>query len=167
MIFTEWMIAQTQPNYLRMSQPHLILGIGNELLSDDGVGIHAIRLLEKNPPSNTTIVDGGTDFLSLIPYLEQCSKALVIDAMDAGGPPGTIYECSVNELTRPDHDYSLHELGLISIMEFIEPDRRPTIHILGIQPGRIAYGTDLSEPVGAVLLQVVTAARQIIADFGV
>jgi len=148
-----------------METPYLILGIGNVLLTDDGVGIHAVRLLEKDPPPKTRIVDGGTDLLSVAPFLEQCSKALVIDAMDAGEWPGTLCRCMAIDLANPGQRHSLHELGLLSVMEFIEHDHRPELHILGVQPARITFGMELSQEVSAVMPQIVKAARSIIAGF--
>jgi hydrogenase maturation protease len=150
-----------------MSEPQsfVILGIGNCLLTDDGVGVHAARSLQADPPAHTIVVDVGTDFLSAIPYLEQGEKVLVIDAMDAGGPPGTIYRCRSEDLADSSHPHSLHDLGLFSMREFLEEGRRPPIYVLGVQPTCLDYGMSLSPQVAAVLPAVVTAARGIIAEF--
>ncbi len=146
-------------------EPYLILGIGNCLLSDDGVGVHAARLLEAEPPPRTTVLAAETDFLGTLPFLERCAKALVIDAMDAGQPPGTLYHCRTRELAATGQRHSLHELGLLEVLEFLDQSHRPEVHILGVQPGRIGLALDLSPAVAAALPQVVQAARQIIAEF--
>ncbi len=146
-------------------EPYLILGIGNCLLSDDGVGAHAAHLLEAEPPAQTAVVAAETDFLSALPFLERCTKALVIDAMDAGQPPGTLYRCRGEELAATGRRHSLHELGLLEALEFLDQARRPEVHILGVQPDQIRLSLDLSPTVAAALPQVVQAARQIIAEF--
>lgn len=146
-------------------EPYLILGIGNSLLSDDGVGIHAVNFLRKEPPRNTILVAPGTDFLSAAPFLERCTKALVIDAMDTGQPPGSLHYCSSRDLVEIHQIHSLHELGLLAVLEFLDGKSRPEVHILGVQPGRIELGLQLSPPVASALPQVVRAARRIIAEF--
>jgi hydrogenase maturation protease len=146
-------------------EPYLILGIGNCLLSDDGVGVHAARLLQVEPPPETAVLAAETDFLSALPFLERCAKALVIDAMDAGQAPGTLYHCRSEELAETGQRHSLHELGLLEALEFLDRSHRPEVHILGVQPGRIGLALDLSPDVAAALPQVVHTARQIIAEF--
>ena len=147
-------------------QPYLFLGIGNCLLSDDGVGVHAARILEAVPPPHTAVVAVETDFLSAIPFLERCSKALIIDAMDAGRPPGTLYYCRAEELRQAGPKHSLHAMGLLETLEFLDGKDRPEIHVLGVQPGRIECLLQLSPELARALPQVVQAARRIIADFG-
>jgi len=147
-------------------EPYLILGIGNCLLSDDGVGVHAAHLLQAGPPPETMVLVAETDFLSILPFLERCAKALVIDAMDAGQPPGTLYHCRSEDLAGTGQRHSLHQLGLWEALEFLDPGHRPEVHLLGIQPGQIRLSLDLSPDVAAALPEVVQAVRQIVAEFG-
>ena len=146
--------------------PYLILGIGNGLLSDDGVGVHAARILEAVPPPHTTVGAVETDFLSAIPFLEQCAKVLVIDAMYAGRPPGTLYRCRGEDLREAGPKHSLHAFGLLGTLELLEAKHRPEVHILGVQPGRTECSQQLSPEVARALPQVVHAARRIMAEFG-
>jgi hydrogenase maturation protease len=69
-----------------------VLGIGNILLSDDGVGVHVINRLkaEYEFPEHVRLMDGGTKGLDLLPYLEECDKILIIDAANFKKDPGTI-----------------------------------------------------------------------------
>ncbi len=140
----------------------LILGIGNCLMSDDGIGVHAARLLARNPPANTTVLDVGTDFLSSVPALESHRAVLVIDAMDAGGIPGTIYRCGASAFEAQTPGASLHELNLLSMLEFLEPDQRPEIHFLGVQPARVTYGLELSPLLAGALPLVAQKARGVV-----
>lgn len=151
---------------MKPRKPYLILGIGNSLLSDDGAGVHAARLLEADPPPETVVLTAETDFLSTLPLLERCTKALVIDAMDAGQPPGTLYRCRGEDLAGTRRRHSLHEMGLLEVLEFLDPSCRPEVHILGIQPGQIQLSLDLSPNVAVALPGVVRAAHRVIAEFG-
>jgi len=146
--------------------PYLIVGIGNRLLSDDGVGVHAAYLLQAEPPPETTVVAVETDFLSALSFLEQCVKVLVIDAMDAGERPGTFCYCRDTDLAASGQRHSLHGFGLLGVLELLDAQRRPEVHILGVQPARIEPGLDLSPEVAAVLPEVVRAAHRIIGEFG-
>ncbi len=151
---------------MHAGEPYLILGIGNCLLSDDGVGVHTAHLLQAEPPPQTTVLAAETDFLSALPFLERCAKALVIDAMDAGQPPGTLCHCRGDDLAQASQRHSLHSLGLLEALEFLDTDRRPEIHVLGVQPHRITPGLDLSPEVARALPEIVDVARRIIVEFG-
>ena len=146
-------------------QPYLILGIGNCLLSDDGTGAHAARMLQAEPPSETTVLAIETDFLIAIPFLERCAKVLVIDAMDVGQLPGTLYYYRGQNLAQTVQRHSLHGLGLLGVLEFLNEKHRPEVHILGVQPGKTGFGLQLSLEVDSVLPQIVDAARRIIGEF--
>ncbi len=146
--------------------PYLILGIGNCLLSDDGVGVHAARLLQAEPPPETMVLAAETDFLSTLPFLERCVKMLVMDAMDAGQPPGTLCYCRGGDLAQTGPRHSLHGLGVLEALEFLDGGHRPEVHILGVQPGRIELALDLSPQVASALPRMVQAARGIVAEFG-
>lgn len=147
-------------------KPYLILGIGNCLMSDDGAGVHAARILQAEPPPETSVIAPGTDFFCAISFLERCAKVLVIDAMDAGQPPGSLYYCRSEDLAQTDQRHSLHSLGLIGILEFLDLKHRPELHILGIQPHWTEFRLQLSPEVTHVLPQVVRVARRIIVEFG-
>jgi hydrogenase maturation protease len=142
----------------------VIVGLGNALLQDDGIGVHTARLLKNDPPPGADVVEGGTDLMSLAPHLERYLRVLAIDAMDAGGRPGTLYECAVEDLEPPGQRVSLHELGLRSVLVFIDPAKCPDITILGIQPERIGYGLALSARLQARLPDVACAARRIVVQ---
>jgi len=147
-------------------KPYLILGIGNCLMSDDGAGVHAARILQGEPPPETTVLILGTDFLCAVSFLERCAKVLVIDAMDAGQQPGSLYYCRGEDLIQTDQIHSLHSLGMIRTLEFLDGKNRPELHILGIQPRSTGFTLQLSPEVASVLPQVVRVARRIIAEFG-
>ena len=90
-----------------MEKKTLILGVGNLLLKDEGVGIHVIRALEKETlPAHVTLMDGGTGGLHLISWLTGYDHIIMVDATLDSNPPGQRLS-SVDECTRnrsPRHD---------------------------------------------------------------
>ena len=132
----------------------LILGIGNLFLSDEGVGVHAIRCLsELDLPPGVEVLDGGTSGADLVDHLEGRTKVVVIDAASGGGPPGTVYRCEARELIEQEGALSLHEFGLADSLHMAErlgcaPQR---VVVLGVQPATMEPGLELSPDVSAVL----------------
>lgn len=139
----------------------LIVGLGNSLLRDDGIGVHAVRRLASDPPPGVLVLEVGTDVFSAVSWLEQVPQVLAIDALDAGGAPGTIYRCRSGDIQTERAKASLHELSLLSILEFIPRDRWPEITVLGVQPSAIEFGLELSAVLEEALPGVVQAARNI------
>jgi len=139
----------------------LVAGLGNCLLRDDGIGVHAVRLLAANPPPGVLVLEVGTDVFSAVSWLERVPRVLAIDALDGGGAPGTIYQCHSSDISREQTIASLHELSLLSVLEFIPRNRWPEITVLGVQPELIEFGLQLSPALQHVLPAVVEAARSI------
>jgi hydrogenase maturation protease len=145
----------------------LILGIGNLLLSDEGVGVHAVReLAEGQLPAGVEVLDGGTSGADLIDALADRPIIVVIDAASGAGPPGTIYRCEARDLIEQEHALSLHEFGLIDSLRMAEQlgcaPRR--VLVLGVQPASLAPGMELSPEVAAVLPKVIALAIQAVTE---
>jgi hydrogenase maturation protease len=143
----------------------LVAGLGNVLLQDDGIGVHAVRELCKQRRSGVVVAEVGTAAFDAIRLLEWADKVLVIDAMQAGQPPGTIYLLAGDSLEQGRPQTSLHELNLLSAFNFIRENRNPEIKILGVEPGTIDYGLDLTPPLRATLPMVVLEARRQVHDW--
>jgi hydrogenase maturation protease len=132
----------------------LILGIGNLLLSDDGVGVHVIQKLQAahTLPDEVQIVDGGTCGLDLLQYLEGVEHLIVVDAANLGQPPGTIARLEGEAVPAflaqkvSPHEINLPELLFSAKLIGIYPQQ---VVVLGIQPQTIATGVDLSPAVAA------------------
>jgi hydrogenase maturation protease len=130
----------------------LVLGIGNLLLSDDGVGIHAIRRLqdERQLPANVELMDGGTLGLNLLGHLEGVSHLLVVDAVEMNEPAGTLVRLAGEQvpaylaLKMSPHEIGLPDLLFAAKLRDLYPQE---VVIWGIQPAEIAAGLELSEPV--------------------
>jgi len=147
-----------------LRKPHiLVAGLGNLLLRDNGVGIHAARfLLSANLPG-IVVAEIGTAVLDGWHLLEWAEKILAIDAMQAGGIPGTIYAYCVTGLNRHETPSSSHEFGLLSALDLMSPVRRREVTILGVEPEIIDYGLDLSPTVKAALPKIIAAVRTTLA----
>lgn len=140
----------------------LIAGLGNSLLKDDGVGVHAVQALSKRRmPRGVVAAEIGTAILDGLHLLERADKVLAIDAMQAGGRPGDIYAFALDDVDNPPVKPSLHDFGLRGVFEFL-PGRRPEVLVLGVEPAEIGVGLELTPEVAASLPRVVHEALRIV-----
>jgi hydrogenase maturation protease len=126
----------------------LILGLGNILMKDDGVGVRvAERMTGMTLPDDVEIMDGGVQGLNLLYYIEGRKKVIVIDTVNAGHPPGTIYRFTEKaivekkELLRSAHGVDFTDV--IKTAEFMGTKPEEVIFI-GIEPESIDEGMELS-----------------------
>ena len=149
-------------------RPILVLGIGNILLRDEGVGVRVIEQMQKmHLPGDVELVDGGTAGADLLDVLAERKKVIVIDAIQADCEPGTILRFSADELTRPDKaSISLHDLGLgeALIMTRHLGCAPEDVVIFGIKPKDISCGLELSEEITASVPKVVELVLAEIAN---
>jgi hydrogenase maturation protease len=144
----------------------LVLALGNPIRSDDGVGIAALRYLEKDPrvPRAVDLLEGGTKGLELVSYIAGVSRLLVLDAVDVGAVAGTIVCIQGAELGSLPGKGNVHDLALSDILNALRllgQEAQETV-LLGIQPDTTELGTSLSESVESSLpLLVETAIAQL------
>lgn len=145
----------------------LILGVGNLLLKDEGVGIHVIHALEKEPlPDSVALMDGGTGGLHLLGWLEGYERILMIDATLDEQPPGTV------RLIRPKYatDYpplmSAHEIGLKDMIDvLILTGDVPEIHLLVVSVADLGkVDMTLTPEVEAAIPEVIRKIREILNE---
>lgn len=131
----------------------LVLGIGNLLLGDDGIGPRVVQnLSQRICRSDVDFLDGGTGGLYLLGYLEGYSHLLVIDALDAGLRPGTICRLSPEEIGYGNIKLSFHQTGLGDLLALAKlTGLLPQTVIFGIQIERLDWGMNLSPSVAAQL----------------
>lgn len=126
----------------------MVVGIGNYILQDEGVGVHAInRLLEMDLPQGVELVDGGTHSYDLVDFFCQAENLIIIDAMQAGGEPGTMYRAPLEELgLRPQENCtSLHEMHFIEAVKMVNlMGHFPQITVFGVEPEIIDWGLELT-----------------------
>jgi hydrogenase maturation protease len=144
------------------SSDTVVVGVGNTILSDDGAGVHAARLLQRDPrvPAGVTILDGGTLGLELLPYVSDASRVLFLDAVDLGEEPGTRARMTGNDLLAISGGFSAHQLGVADLVAALAlASAGPQdIVVLGVQPANTDWGTSLSPGVDASLPWMVDAA---------
>ena len=148
----------------------LILGVGNLLLQDEGVGVHAIQALAKLAwPEQVNLQEGATAGLDLLYLVEGYARLIVIDAVRAGGKPGTLYRFTPADVIaqRPALT-SLHQVGLLDALALArELGQAPAqVVIIGVEPKSMAWGMELSPEVQAALPQIIERVREEIGKLG-
>lgn len=134
----------------------LLLGVGNLLLTDEGIGIHAIqRIVEGNRlPEEIEIVDGGTAGLALLYYLEGVETLVIIDAVETGGPAGTIVRLAGEQIPAymslkvSPHEITLPDFLAAAQLRDLYPKE---VVVWGMQPHSLEVGVELSAAVEARL----------------
>ncbi len=153
------------------SPTKIILGLGNLLNCDEGVGVHALQALEAGlgPQAGLEFVDGGVLGLNLLPLVEGCSHLLLLDAVDAGQNPGAVVELGRDEIPLftgvklSQHQITFQEvLGLAHVRGKLPPH----LHLVGVQPADLSIGVELSPTAAAALPEVIARARAVLAKWG-
>ena len=146
----------------------VVLGLGNILHRDDGAGPQAIRRLCADPrvPAGVSLLEGGTLGLELLPYIWDCARLIVIDAVDVGGSPGTLVRMSGEELNALPGNSNVHQLGVADLLVALRmlAERQPQVVLLGVQPGSTDWSCELSSIVAASIDSLVEATiRELIS----
>jgi hydrogenase maturation protease len=155
----------------------LVLGLGNLLLTDEGIGVHVAHELQKQDlPANVEVIDGGTAGMDVILSQQGFDKLVVVDAIRFGNRPGTVYETrlSAEEQNELAHFFdsegasviSLHQLGLINALAVAKKlNCLPReIVIIGVEPGRISPGLQLTEQVEQTVPKIINTVLEEIED---
>lgn len=145
----------------------LIMGIGNVLMGDEGVGVHAIKRLEKSGlPENIDLLDGGTGGFHLLSYLEDYREVIMIDATMDGKTAGTI------ALKRPRYSsdfpivLSAHDIGLKDLIDAASfAEKLPAIHLITISIDSLdQISIDLTPVIEESLPEVEMLVRNILSQ---
>jgi hydrogenase maturation protease len=140
----------------------IVLGLGNLVHSDDGVGVHAIHALQLDlrVPLNVQLIDGGTQGLGLLSHISGVRHLLVIDAIDAGQPSGTLLRFDGTSLKGLPGKASVHQLGFGDLMIALQllGESPGEVVVLGVQPLSTNWGAELTTPVESVLASLVDCA---------
>jgi len=150
----------------RPQAPLLVLGVGNVLLGDEGVGVHAVwELAAAQWPSGVTVVDGGTGGFHLLSYLCDYDPVILIDATLDGQPAGTVRVSEPRYASDFPRVLSAHDIGLRDLIEAAALLRGlPRIVLITVSVAEIQpMQTELSAPVGAALGEVAALVRDIVA----
>ncbi len=134
----------------------LVIGLGNILLRDEGVGVHVVKILKErytfSPP--VELIDGGTMGLDLLPFFEDYEKVLIVDAVDFGREPGYIEEIEDDQIPSVFlPKLSAHHIGLCDVLfaAKLMDIKPPKICLIGIQPRSLDVGLEMTERIKSTL----------------
>ena len=141
-----------------------IVGVGNRILSDDGVGPHVIDALEAArgiPRREVRLYDAGTTGFFALEAMSGCERAIVVDAIRVGEEPGTVHEYQFSDGGFDDEvpEVTMHDVSFTEALTFARdvyelPD---DVRIVGVEPASLRTGLELSEPVRAAIPDVIEA----------
>jgi hydrogenase maturation protease len=135
-----------------------VLGIGNVLLRDEGIGCHVAHALEGIPLSDVKIIDGGT-CPDVVQLLEDADKLVIVDAVKGGGMPGQIYRFHLEDITLEQKPFlSLHDVGLVDSLMLMQLwHKTGEAVIIGVEPRDINWGLELSPELQEKMPQIIDA----------
>ena len=146
----------------------VIIGVGNLLLKDEGVGVHVAQELQKKSLSSAVeIHDGGLAGIGLLDFFPGASKVLLIDAAEMNLEAGAVVRFTPEEVAGKVSGprFSAHDIGLLEVLDLAGALGQcpPEVVIFGIQPKEISWGTELSPEVQASISKVTEAVLREIA----
>ena len=146
----------------------LVLGLGNTIMTDDGIGPKVIEQLAKcTLMEDVSLLDGGTLGLDLLPYLEGIKRLIIVDAVELAQSPGTVVMLTGDQVPIAlETKLSPHQMGMKDLLAVARlmgqlPDE---IILIGIQPADLEMGTELTPEVAAALPQAEKLVRQLICQ---
>lgn len=146
-------------------KPVLVLGVGNLVLTDEGVGVHVVQRMQgMDLPSHVEVVDGGTMGLDLIDDIEGRKKVVIVDAVKGAGPPGTVYRMTIDDIEEiPKSRVSLHDIDITDVFKLADLFKieKPEIVIIGVEPKDMeSPGMELSPEVEAQIPKVIELVKR-------
>jgi hydrogenase maturation protease len=149
-----------------------ILGVGNLLFTDEGLGIHVIERLQTEFvfPEHVSLVDGGTLGLSLLGVVTAADDLIIVDAIRNGGDPGTLYRTEGDDVPyRVMAKNSLHQVDLLETMTLCRVlDQFPDMVIIGVEPVDIeSMGIELTPIVASRVEPVIEMVLKELDRLGV
>ncbi|MBK5276126.1 MAG: HyaD/HybD family hydrogenase maturation endopeptidase [Desulfuromonadales bacterium] len=150
----------------------LVLGIGNLVMSDDGVGVKVVKRLQREYrfPDNVEVMDGGTLGLDLLPKLEGIERLIIVDAVETGERAGTCVRLTGEELPIAlETKLSPHQMGLkdlLAVAQLMGHSPREMV-LIGVQPGSIEMDTELTPEVEATVDGLIASVLTELQQWGV
>ncbi len=151
-------------------KPTLVIGLGNPLMGDDGVGLVVLeRLAAQTFAPPVEFVDGGTWGLALLPDVERAGALLLLDAVHGDGAPGTTYVLGAADIPRflaaklSPHQVDVRELLALAELRGALP---ADLRVVGVEPSATAYGDSLSPEAAAAVETMVSAACAVLSSWG-
>jgi hydrogenase maturation protease len=153
-----------------MAPSMAIVGIGNNLLTDDGAGIHVLEhIAGDNPDDDLACIDGGTVGLALLDRLSDLQGLVALDAMILGKAPGsvTVLEGEAMDIHLRNQRGSVHEVGLSDLMDALRlrgelPEHRA---LIGIEPADMDWGTEPTTAVASAVPKAAALAQRLVRQW--
>jgi hydrogenase maturation protease len=146
-----------------------VIGVGNILLSDEGVGVHLVNeFAKRGTHPGIDFVDGGVSGGALLSLIEDQGRVILLDTVAAPFPPGTVLKLFPDDIRRSaDARYSLHDLNLADVIDLMRlRGTLPEMLILGVVPADIeTWRIGLSEPLSAKLEEILAKVGAEIMKF--
>jgi hydrogenase maturation protease len=149
----------------------VVLGVGNILLSDEGIGVRAVQELDRSYqlPPEVVLIDGGTSAMELLDDLANCDLLILADCVRAGNPPGTLLKLKDEEIPALFRTkLSPHQVGLPDVLATLLITHEAPKHtiLFGVEPESLATGMDITAAVAATLPRMVEAIASEISTHG-
>ena len=141
----------------------LVLGVGNTLLTDEGIGVHAVHeLLKEEWPEDVTLMDGGTFTQDIFYLFQDYETILVLDIVKGGREPGTIYRLTEKDLRQDkSQTLSLHDIDLLDSLAMSKMQgHKPELFVLGIEPAALGWDMKLSPQLEKLFPSFLELTRQ-------
>lgn len=149
-----------------------IIGVGNILLKDEGTGVRVVRELENEYAftPHVSLIDGGTDGPHLTSLVADFDEIIVIDAVEGGEKPGTLYKFNLNQISFdvPTH-LSIHQMGVLEALNEVKLlGKEPKVTFIGVEPQDISpWGMDLSPVIEEKIPEIIALVLKELSERGV
>jgi len=143
----------------------VVLGVGNELMADEGVGVHVVRRLRQaGSDERVELIEAGTALIEALDLVEPGADVVVVDAASGGGEPGSVYRLALDDVAAP-RGVSLHETSLPEAFAVAQAGgaRFGRVVIFGIEPSVVRVGTEVSQALAEELPTILDVVRDEIA----
>ena len=155
-----------------MTDKITVLGVGNILLQDEGVGVRVIEEMTRRYsfPENVEVLDGGTLGMELMRFLLGTDKLIIVDAIDGNLSPGEIYQFEKDAVKIYFREkVSVHDLGIQDVLASLDVLEKPLkeLVVFGVQPAVIDVGLDLTPIVAQSVEPVITKVLALLAAWKV
>jgi len=150
----------------------IVLGIGNILQKDDGIGVYAATYLQRNYTftPEAEIINGGVEGINLFGIVERSDRLLILDSIELDDKPGSIYLIPSHELDSHGlNSGGAHEIGVLQVLDMLELQGKPLpdTTILGIIPHHITFEIALSETLTEAFEGYIKVALKFLKDSGI
>lgn len=132
----------------------MVMGVGNVLLSDEGLGVRFLDELKKTElPENVELLEGGTAGLELVHLIQEVDFLIIVDALNAQAEPGALFRFHPGDIKvfPEQYEISFHQIGILEVLAMAKVlGQAPKTLIFGIQPKSLEWGMDISPEIQAL-----------------